>query len=47
LPEPRCLQFDGRADVLLSTHMDQFHGDTIVGPIILRPDEGLAIKLQT
>jgi alpha-glucosidase len=46
LPEPRRLQFDGRAGVLLSTHLDQFHGDTVAGPIILRPDEGFAIKLR-
>jgi alpha-glucosidase len=46
LPEPRRLQFNGRADILLSTHLDQFHGDTILGPLILRPDEGLAIKVR-
>jgi alpha-glucosidase len=45
LPEPRRLKFDGRGNVLLSTYLDQFHGDTVLGRLILRPDEGLAIKL--
>jgi alpha-glucosidase len=46
LHEPRRLDWSGRGRVLLSTHLDAFHGGEVQGPVLLRPDEGLIIKLS-
>jgi alpha-glucosidase len=43
--EPRVLEFDGAGDVLLSSLLDT-EGGTIRLPCLLRPDEGLIIKLK-
>jgi alpha-glucosidase len=44
--EPRRLDWRDKGSVLLSTHLDQFHGDAVQGPLLLRADEGLIIKLD-
>jgi alpha-glucosidase len=44
--EPRRLEWHEAGHVLLSTHLDGFHGDRVQGPVVLRPDEGLIIKLD-
>jgi hypothetical protein len=31
--------------VVLSSYLDQYHGETVQGPVLLRPDEGLIIKV--
>jgi alpha-glucosidase len=44
--EPRRL--DGPSGrILLSTHLDVFHGERMRGPLMLRPDEGLIVKLDS
>jgi alpha-glucosidase len=46
LHEPRRLEWHEAGHVLLSTHLDEFHGERVQGPVLLRPDEGLIIKLN-
>jgi alpha-glucosidase len=43
--EPRRLEWYQAGRVLLSTRLDGFHGEKVQGPVLLRPDEGLIIKL--
>ena len=43
--EPRKLQWDGRGTRLLSTYLDG-EGLSVAGPVLLRADEGILIKLQ-
>jgi alpha-glucosidase len=44
--EPRRLEWHEAGRVLLSTHLDGFHSEKVQGPVLLRPDEGLIIKLS-
>ena len=43
--EPRRLAWDGEGTLLISSHLDDYHPALLRGPILLRPDEGLIIKL--
>ncbi len=43
--EPRRLEWRDTGRLLLSTHLDHFHGEVVQSPTMLRPDEGLMIKL--
>jgi alpha-glucosidase len=46
VPEARRLTWQGAGRLLLTTHLDQFHGERVRGPLLLRPDEGVVIKLK-
>jgi alpha-glucosidase len=43
--EPRRFEWDAEGELLLSTFLDGTEGRRIRGPILLRPDEGIVIKL--
>jgi alpha-glucosidase len=43
--EPRRFEWDGEGELLLSTYLDGTEGRRTRGPILLRPDEGIVIKL--
>jgi alpha-glucosidase len=43
--EPRRLAWDGEGTLLISSHLDDYRPSLIRGPVLLRPDEGLIIKL--
>jgi alpha-glucosidase len=43
--EPRRLAWDGEGTILISSHLDDYHPASLRGPILLRPDEGLIMKL--
>jgi alpha-glucosidase len=45
-PEPRRLEWQDSGQLLLSTYLDTFHGEALQGPVLLRPDEGVLIKLR-
>jgi alpha-glucosidase len=42
--QPRCFELAGEGRILLSSHLD-LHGENVEGPLMLRADEGLVIKL--
>jgi alpha-glucosidase len=42
--EPRRLQWQGRGTMLLSTYLDRDEGPA-EGPMLLRPDEGILVKI--
>jgi alpha-glucosidase len=41
--QPRRLKWSGHGTLQLSTYLDR-QGETIYGPVVLRPDEGIVIK---
>jgi alpha-glucosidase len=43
--EPRRLAWEGEGVLLLSSHLDDYHARKLRGPVLLRPDEGVIIKL--
>lgn len=43
--EPRMLTWLDQGTPILSTYLDDFHPTTLRGLFLLRPDEGLLIKL--
>jgi alpha-glucosidase len=43
--EPRVLQVEGSGDILLSTRLDTKRR-TLTLPLLLRPDEGIVVKLK-
>jgi alpha-glucosidase len=42
--QPRKLEWDGAGQLMLSTYLDE--GKPIAGPLLLRPDEGIIVKLD-
>jgi alpha-glucosidase len=44
-PQPRKLEFDGAARLLISTHLDR-EAEAVRSPVILRGDEGVILKLR-
>jgi alpha-glucosidase len=45
--EPRRLEWEGEGHLILSSHLDDFHARDLRGPVILRPDEGIIVKLAS
>jgi len=43
--EPRRLEWEGEGTILLSTYLDE-EEKFVTGPLLLRPDEGVIIKLK-
>lgn len=43
--EPRRLAWEDQGTPMLSTYLDHHHPTALRGPVLLRPDEGLIIKL--
>jgi hypothetical protein len=44
--QPRLCDWRGRGALLLSTYLDEEQKD-LTGPTLLRPDEGIIVKLRT
>jgi len=43
--QPRRFDLKGSGRILISTHLDEFHGKGAEGLIMLRANEGLVIKI--
>jgi alpha-glucosidase len=43
--EPRRFEWIGEGMLMLSSYLDDYHPLKLGGPVLLRPDEGLIIKL--
>jgi hypothetical protein len=44
--QPRKCEWHGEGSILLSTYLDR-EGKSVTGPFLLRPDEGVIVKLRT
>jgi alpha-glucosidase len=44
--QPRRFDFSGKGTLLLSTYLDDEHS-SFAGPVLLRPDEGVVVRLET
>jgi len=44
--EPRRLVWEGEGALVFCSHLDDYHPKALRGPVLLRPDEGLIIKLN-